>query len=129
MPTKVCTKCKLKKSITNFNVCNKNKDKLQFRCKDCVNKAGTISKRLKKTGCSAEMYEELLVKQNECCAICGKLETAVRNGKPKQLCADHDHVTKEVRGLLCMKCNLGIGYLNDDVLLLESAISYLNKGN
>jgi hypothetical protein len=31
----------------------------------------------------------------------------------------------KVRGLLCQKCNSGIGYLNDDVAMLERAINYL----
>ena len=38
---------------------------------------------------------------------------------------DHDHGTGEVRGLLCITCNTGIGSLKDDVTLLQNAIEYL----
>ena len=38
---------------------------------------------------------------------------------------DHNHVTGEIRGLLCNACNKGIGFLNDDIRLLKNAIKYL----
>lgn len=39
------------------------------------------------------------------CEICGKPESLLR-----KLAVDHDHTTKKFRGLLCYKCNTGIGY-------------------
>jgi len=38
---------------------------------------------------------------------------------------DHDHETREVRGLLCHHCNTGIGLFRHDVKILKQAISYL----
>lgn len=40
-------------------------------------------------------------------------------------CIDHDHKTKKVRGVIHRKCNLLIGYANEDINILQNAISYL----
>src|SRR3990167_45534 len=44
-------------------------------------------------------YEERLKKQQGVCAICGSPP------KRKNLAVDHDHTTGRVRGLLCLRCN------------------------
>lgn len=63
--------------------------------------------RLKKFGITEEEYEALLKRQNGVCAICkGPPDT-----RWKRLAVDHDHVTREVRGLLCMVCNTMLGRL------------------
>lgn len=54
--------------------------------------------------------------QNGLCAIC--------QGRPATV-TDHDHTTKNVRGLLCVWCNTGIGMLGDCVDGLERALAYL----
>jgi hypothetical protein len=69
-------------------------------------------------GISVEEYEALLKRQGSTCAICRKEST-------QALCVDHCHITREVRGLLCRTCNLGIGHFNDDPRLLHAALAYL----
>ncbi|KKM72361.1 hypothetical protein LCGC14_1421320, partial [marine sediment metagenome] len=39
---------------------------------------------------------------------------------------DHCHKTGIVRGLLCKSCNLTLGFVKDDVDLLQGLINYLN---
>lgn len=44
------------------------------------------------------------------CNICGQAETVVQNGKLKPLSIDHCHGSKRVRGVLCSRCNIMLGY-------------------
>jgi hypothetical protein len=59
------------------------------------------------------------------CAICDLPERATRNGVPKRLAVDHDHATGAVRALLCSRCNLAIGYMEDCPARLRAAADYL----
>ena len=68
-------------------------------------------------------YEALLQAQNNACAICLK---SIEESK-RSLHVDHDHATDKVRGLLCTKCNLGLGYFKDNINNLDSAKTYLTK--
>lgn len=43
----------------------------------------------------------------------------------KKLFVDHCHKTRKVRGLLCSKCNLIIGQLNDSVEVGKNLVKYL----
>jgi len=45
----------------------------------------------------------------------------------KALRYDHDHKTGSARGWLCNRCNLGIGFFSDNVVMLEKAILYITK--
>lgn len=78
-------------------------------------------------GMTKEQYIELYNKQSGVCAICGKPESTIgkKGTSPVRLSVDHSHVTGKIRGLLCKKCNLGIGYLKDDPNVLLSARNYL----
>jgi membrane-associated HD superfamily phosphohydrolase len=70
-------------------------------------------------GMTLEDYEVLFNKQGGVCAICGKPETT------RRLSIDHNHETGMVRGLLCSRCNLTIGKMEDNIELFELAITYL----
>ena len=69
-----------------------------------------------------EEFQAWLLDQNFNCAVCGKTFS-----NSFEICADHDHETGRVRGLLCRSCNGGIGLLRDDPRILEQAIVYLRK--
>jgi len=71
-------------------------------------------------------YNEMLIKQKGCCAICG---TDKLSGKWKILTVDHNHSTGLIRELLCNECNRGIGYLKDNIKIIKKAVLYLEKHN
>lgn len=73
-------------------------------------------------GITLERYEEMFLEQNGRCKICGRHQSELSTN----LAVDHDYDTNRIRGLLCMKCNRGIGYLNDDPMLLKIALEYLS---
>ncbi len=61
--------------------------------------------------------------QGYSCAICGETERNLNRG----LFVDHCHKTGKIRGLLCIKCNMAMGLMSDDIDVLASAISYLQQ--
>ena len=80
-------------------------------------------------GLTMEAYNLMLAAQGGVCAICKGNETY----KPKSytgvkaLSVDHDHVTGEIRGLVCSCCNYVVGHCREDRNILLAAIAYLDK--
>ena len=74
-----------------------------------------------------EDYDSMLKKQKNVCAICKKEETTTRNGIVKRFAIDHCHESLAVRGLLCQFCNSALGYFDDNIEILKSAIEYLTN--
>lgn len=73
-------------------------------------------------GLSHEDWLIMWKDQDGRCIICGK-----SFDKPSDACVDHNHETDEIRGLLCNRCNLGLGIFDDDPELMISAAEYLDK--
>lgn len=72
-----------------------------------------------------EEVERMYLDQSGLCKICNVPVQRRGNGNLKSANIDHNHLTGKVRGLLCYKCNHGIGNFKDDINLLQSAIKYL----
>lgn len=77
---------------------------------------------LKKYGITKDEYVAMLAAQGGKCLICGSLPTSQRH-----FSVDHCHETGRIRGILCAKCNTGIGLLGDDVERLKKSVAYLEK--
>ncbi len=75
-------------------------------------------------GINHAILDTLMARQFGRCAICG---TDAPGGPGKRFHVDHCHATNKVRGLLCSKCNIGLGAFNDSVPRLFAAINYLNE--
>jgi hypothetical protein len=75
----------------------------------------------KNYGITEDEYNDLFEKQSGLCAACGSSETSLKG----YLCVDHDHKTGKIRGLLCRRCNVALGLVNDNTTILIKMIDYL----
>lgn len=142
--TKKCKGCGEYKPLESFHHKKGSKDGRQTRCKPC-NQASveewqknnqkqfqegwkrratesdySLKRKLTKYRLSLEDYNKLLEDCDNKCTIC-------RREVVKWLDIDHCHLTGVVRGLLCNKCNTGLGLFQDDPVLLQNAIKYLEN--
>lgn len=90
------------------------------RWKDKKHILGPINRK-NRIGVTPEQYDQQFIKQSGRCAICNKPAAEFIKG----LAADHDHNTQLFRGLLCGRCNCGLGMFQDNEDLLIKAIEYL----
>lgn len=74
--------------------------------------------KLAKYNITREHYDDLFFTQGGLCAIC--LTTPIG-------AIDHCHQTGEFRGLLCRRCNVGLGMFKDAPQSLYRAVEYLRK--
>lgn len=65
---------------------------------------------------------QFLREQGGGCLICG-----TRTVGSARWHGDHDHSTGKFRGVLCGKCNMGLGLFRDDAALLSKAAEYLRR--
>jgi hypothetical protein len=82
-----------------------------------------------KFGINREIVLAKLQAQGGACKICDR---EIREGTGQVPHAnifhvDHDHVTGNVRGLLCFQCNVGLGMFNDSTERMSLAIDYLRR--
>lgn len=73
---------------------------------------------LKRYGITIKEYDVMLKKQKKNCKICNK---------KKRLFIDHCHNSKKVRALLCVSCNIFVGYIETYPHLLKKIIKYVNS--
>jgi len=80
---------------------------------------------LKRTyGITEDQYDKMLKKQKHCCFICEKHESEFKT----RLAVDHNHITGEIRGLLCNYCNRRIVGRNRDPKIAYRLYKYLSQG-
>lgn len=84
----------------------------------------------KNYGITVDQYEAMLTAQGGVCAVCGRPETHPHTrgqDRPCYLAVDHDHVTGEVRALLCKECNTALGSLHDDPARIQALLVYAER--
>ena len=156
MKTKVCNKCGIKKPLSEYHKNKGCKYGVVGTCKECnrlktkayynknkkeICKKEKIKRKTNKDfyktkdkkaklkslyGISLSQHKEMWINQNGCCALC---ETPVDYDK---IAVDHNHVSGDVRDLLCYSCNTALGLFHSDekgIELLEKAVEYIRKHN
>ncbi|WP_352852983.1 endonuclease VII domain-containing protein [Mesorhizobium sp. M0139] len=93
------------------------------RTKERHSAKNRISKLKRVYGITPEQWDALFEGQGHRCAVCGSTEPRTTRGRGWQ--TDHCHATGKVRGILCFRCNIGLGKFEDDTDRLASAIAYL----
>ena len=125
---KHCKRCDTTKPTSEFHKCRGRSDGLAWWCKDCANKHRQAAycpnkNREYQLKClynlSTAEYDDMYKLQEGACKICRK--------NFDQLVVDHCHNSGKVRGLLCQKCNRGLGSLGDNISTLKNAIAYLTE--
>ena len=139
---KTCRICQNNKPTDSFYPREANKGGFRTECKTCHSSAGKHSYQKrprerarvglathlhKKYKLTVAGWDELYKKQGGVCAICRQPETVVdpRTGTRKKLSVDHDHKTDMVRSLLCVRCNRTLGFVNEDLAILDAMSSYV----
>jgi Recombination endonuclease VII len=133
---KICTSCNVGKPLSEFGKSKAEASGLTYNCYSCRrdyekkwrnnNKDKTKSIRrkheLKKYGLTQEEFENLLTCQSGRCAIC-----TTNDPNYNGWCVDHCHLTGKVRGILCHKCNIMLGFVSDNIATLKRAATYLEE--
>jgi hypothetical protein len=146
----LCSKCQIEKPWSEFEVSpNRRPFGLSSHCNPCdLTRKASLARtiRRKKTkeqlqaddrmrnlrsvfGITVEEYEAMHEAQGGVCAICKQPENYKHysTSNPGRLAVDHCHETKAIRGLLCGRCNKGIGLLQEDINVLIAAATYLHN--
>jgi len=91
-----------------------------------LSRNGTLKHRY---GVTSEWYDTAFKKRDGKCDLCRRqMERAGTGvGRMQVLHVDHCHVARQVRGLLCPECNMGLGKLGDTVETLQRALNYLQE--
>lgn len=144
MKVKFCSKCKKKKFISEFGKNKQTTTGLSCWCKLCKCEDSKIfrknnpelmkkqSRRLKlkfRYGLTPDEYDQMFKEQNGLCAICGKKETQCNQYGIQRLSVDHNHQNGKVRQLLCNRCNLLVGPMENNLELVDVVLDYLKEHN
>jgi hypothetical protein len=73
-------------------------------------------------GMGSKGFDEFVKQQGGGCAICGNQDWAGHTPH-----VDHDHVTGNVRGILCRLCNTALGMIKDNPKTALAMATYLEK--
>lgn len=127
----ICEVCGKELTGQQRNYCHKNCSAIAYRRRnsEAVRERYRFYHLERTYGVTKEQFLVLYEEQGGCCAVCKKsikiLDCFDNMSDIAHL--DHDHKTNEIRGLLCTKCNKGLGHFDDNITALRNAAEYLEK--
>lgn len=114
-----CDDCKAAKKREN-SVMNPRRDQEIRSPRSLKKPKSKLEYSISKYNLSLDEYNEMLLEQDGLCALCfGPPDSG------KRLYVDHSHVSGRVRGLLCSRCNLTLGFARDNPELLRKMAIYV----
>lgn len=125
---KTCSKCWTSKPATEFYRRNGKADGLQHRCKTCQKKdyvswTAAHPEKIKEFRRRSRGQVEAPTRPIPVfCELCER-----KNTRPPAFNEDHDPSTGKFRGWLCHKCDIGLGFLGDNLTGLGKAVLYLER--
>ena len=105
---KICSICGEDKPYNEYSAKPDRRDKLDIRCKSCINLQIKLRKKLRQDAGPPP----------EVCEMCGKKSRF-------NLLVDHCHETDKFRGYICKSCNNALGLLGDNLEGVMKAVRYL----
>lgn len=100
---------------------DRHRDRVNARTRESLH-----GRTLRRFGLTQADYEQILASQGGGCVLC---HTTIPHRRRVHFDIDHDHRTGEIRGLLCNRCNMTLGRMQDDADWFRRAADYLNNGN
>jgi hypothetical protein len=136
---RTCNECSVEKPLFAFPKDRKDSLGRGGKCADCKNARRRALRvrnpkirmdptkrdynRRHRLGASSATFKALFDAHGGRCGIC----RSELDFLSKDTHLDHSHKTGMLRGVLCARCNHGIGHFKDDPRRLRAAISYLEK--
>lgn len=119
-----------KRKVIAWQKANPEKFKAQRRAQYARHREKRLAKsrlrQLRAYGLTPEQFAAL----GDRCGICDAPSSgrfSAKTGREYPMHIDHCHDTERVRGLLCSRCNVGLGYFGHDSGRLKAAIDYLRR--
>lgn len=134
-PSKTCNRCHVRKPVTEFyrrpngspvagcRVCCATERRLEYQTSAARRAQISRAARLKRYGLTDADIAAMRSRQDGKCLVC---EHPLAGGKSEHI--DHCHTSGRVRGILCHRCNTGIGLFREDPVIFARAVAYLSQG-
>jgi Recombination endonuclease VII len=123
-----CSKCRNWKIPSDFNKSSNQTSGLSYACRECMKEQVRSYNIPTKYGITYNEFQQKFINQSGKCGCCNS-ELKMNGKGSERPCVDHNHKTKQVRDLLCGRCNLAAGNVQDSSLKAKELATYLEKWN